>query len=339
MCRPTTGRPGGVQRDPRRGVAQRQQRRRRGPRLDLPRPTRSCAAVTRGSGCRRSTSASRAAPAPSVTSASSRSRRTRATPRSTTPATPTATASTPRSAAALLDGPLADLDVTCRLAVGESQSAYALTTYANGVQPLTRALRRLPRPLPWWRDDAARRAGRALDLADFRGHEPVVVPRRPRRTGGHGADRDRPDRAAAVPPGPAARLGRGSGSGRSPAPRTRTSSRSASSRTSSAARGRSTPASRRTSSAPRCGTSTPGRAAAPAAPRAARLTVADGAFVVDDVGNARGGIRTPVVDAPTAILRGDTEPDAPVICQLFGSTLPLDADVLRWLYADRAAPT
>lgn len=73
------------------------------------------------------------------------------------------------------------------------------------------------------------------------------------------------------------------------------------------------------------------------APRAARLTTQDGAFVVDDVGNARGGVRTPAVDAPTAVLRGDTEPDAPVICQLFGSTLPLADDALRWLYADRAA--
>ena len=36
-------------------------------------------------------------------------------------------------------GPLADLVVDVRLAVGESQSAFAMTTYVNGVQPLTRA--------------------------------------------------------------------------------------------------------------------------------------------------------------------------------------------------------
>ena len=73
------------------------------------------------------------------------------------------------------------------------------------------------------------------------------------------------------------------------------------------------------------------------APAADRLEVVDGAFVLDDVGNARGGVRTPCVDAPTSILRGDTDPDAPVICQLFGSTLPLDGSVLRGLYADRDA--
>ena len=33
--------------------------------------------------------------------------------------------------------PLADLDVERLLAVGESQSAFALTTYVDGVQPLT----------------------------------------------------------------------------------------------------------------------------------------------------------------------------------------------------------
>lgn len=32
--------------------------------------------------------------------------------------------------------PTADLDVTRLVAVGESQSAYTLTTYLNGVQPM-----------------------------------------------------------------------------------------------------------------------------------------------------------------------------------------------------------
>ena len=51
---------------------------------------------------------------------------------------------------------------------------------------------------------------------------------------------------------------------------------------------------------------------------------------------ALGGVRTPAVGASTAVLRGDTEQDAPVICQLFGSTLPLEDEVLRYLYGDRA---
>src|SRR3954452_23226266 len=39
-------------------------------------------------------------------------------------------------AAALADGPLRELDVRIRLAIGESQSAFTLTTYVNGVHPL-----------------------------------------------------------------------------------------------------------------------------------------------------------------------------------------------------------
>ena len=73
------------------------------------------------------------------------------------------------------------------------------------------------------------------------------------------------------------------------------------------------------------------------APTAARLEVDGDAFVRDEAGNARGGVRTPVVDAPVEVLRGDTEPDASYLCQLFGSTLPMDPDLIRARYADRAA--
>ena len=61
------------------------------------------------------------------------------------------------------------------------------------------------------------------------------------------------------------------------------------------------------------------------------------AFVRDEAGNARGGVRTPVVDAPVELLRGDTEPGASYLCQLFGSTLPMDPEPIRERYADRAA--
>ena len=73
------------------------------------------------------------------------------------------------------------------------------------------------------------------------------------------------------------------------------------------------------------------------APTAARLEVDGDAFVRDEAGNTRGGVRTPVVDAPVEVLRGDTEPDASYLCQLFGSTLPMDPDLIRARYADRAA--
>lgn len=73
------------------------------------------------------------------------------------------------------------------------------------------------------------------------------------------------------------------------------------------------------------------------APSAPRLEVQGRAFVLDDAGNARGGVRTPVVEAPVELLRGDTDPGASYLCQLFGSTLPMPPEVIRERYADRAA--
>ena len=73
------------------------------------------------------------------------------------------------------------------------------------------------------------------------------------------------------------------------------------------------------------------------APGAGRLEVDGRDFVLDDAGNTRGGVRTPVVDAPVELLRGDTEPDASYLCQLFGSTLPMDPALVRQRYADRTA--
>ena len=37
------------------------------------------------------------------------------------------------------------------------------------------------------------------------------------------------------------------------------------------------------------------------------------------------------------LLRGDTEAGASYLCQLFGSTLPMDPATIRGRYADRAA--
>jgi alpha/beta hydrolase family protein len=74
-----------------------------------------------------------------------------------------------------------------------------------------------------------------------------------------------------------------------------------------------------------------------APPEAARLEVVNRDFVLDGAGNARGGVRTPVVDAAVELLRGDTEEGASYLCQLFGSTLPMDPATIRGRYADRAA--
>ena len=54
----------------------------------------------------------------------------------------------------------------------------------------------------------------------------------------------------------------------------------------------------------------------------------------DEHGNARGGIRTPLVDVPIAALRGDGngERDGQGFCRLFGSTVPFDNQKLTALY-------
>lgn len=73
------------------------------------------------------------------------------------------------------------------------------------------------------------------------------------------------------------------------------------------------------------------------APRsAARLAIHDGTepatFITDTHGNAVGGVRTPSVDAPVAVLSGTARPGAPRICQLFGRTQPFTPARLRRLY-------
>lgn len=70
----------------------------------------------------------------------------------------------------------------------------------------------------------------------------------------------------------------------------------------------------------------------PAAPSAPPIEVRDGAFVRDEVGNVRGGVRTPVVDAPVEVLAGDA-PGGSVLCGLFGRTLALSEAELRRRWA------
>ena len=72
-------------------------------------------------------------------------------------------------------------------------------------------------------------------------------------------------------------------------------------------------------------------------PPAPRLQTTDEGFVLDDNGNARGGVRTPAVEAPVATLSGRPWPGASIACRLFGSTVALPDARLRELYADRDA--
>jgi hypothetical protein len=64
---------------------------------------------------------------------------------------------------------------------------------------------------------------------------------------------------------------------------------------------------------------------------APRLAVSDGILVTDEQGNAKGGIRTPHVDVPTAVLSGLGNGGHPVAF-LCGSTSPFDGRTLRALY-------
>lgn len=59
-----------------------------------------------------------------------------------------------------------------------------------------------------------------------------------------------------------------------------------------------------------------------------------GVPVVDDVGNAKGGVRTPHVDAPLAVLSGRGQ-TGESFCRLFGTTVPLDVEQLVARYGDR----
>lgn len=72
----------------------------------------------------------------------------------------------------------------------------------------------------------------------------------------------------------------------------------------------------------------------PPAPRYEVVSVQPAEFVVDDVGNVRGGIRTPAVDAPVAVLRGSGQTGAQ-FCNLFGTTTPLTTEQLTARYGDQ----
>ncbi len=72
-------------------------------------------------------------------------------------------------------------------------------------------------------------------------------------------------------------------------------------------------------------------------PVADRLEVDGDGFVHDDNGNVRGGVRTPRVDAPVEVLSGRPWPGASIACRLFGSTTALPAERLKELYADQGA--
>lgn len=60
-------------------------------------------------------------------------------------------------------------------------------------------------------------------------------------------------------------------------------------------------------------------------------------FELDELGNVKGGIRTPWVDAPVAVLRGTGQPPADAFCNLLGTTERFDTALLATLYPDKQA--
>jgi hypothetical protein len=69
----------------------------------------------------------------------------------------------------------------------------------------------------------------------------------------------------------------------------------------------------------------------PTAPRLEVASVSPFAFALDANGNAKGGIRTPAVDAPVAALGGLGQSGSP-FCGLFGTTIPFSQTQLDALY-------
>ncbi len=59
-------------------------------------------------------------------------------------------------------------------------------------------------------------------------------------------------------------------------------------------------------------------------------------YVLDDLGNVQGGIRTPYVDAPSAILSGLGQ-TGDSFCGLFGTTILFSAEQMASLYVDQAS--
>ena len=62
---------------------------------------------------------------------------------------------------------------------------------------------------------------------------------------------------------------------------------------------------------------------------------AEPVFVTDEIGNVVGGVRTPCVDAPTQVLSGVVADPVSRICLLFGSTTTVPSDLLVARYGTR----
>lgn len=74
----------------------------------------------------------------------------------------------------------------------------------------------------------------------------------------------------------------------------------------------------------------------PRPPRFELKSVRPAVLALDAHGNVIGGVRTPDVDVPVSTLSGSPPAGATVLCGLFGSTTPFSAATLTALYHDKA---
>jgi hypothetical protein len=75
----------------------------------------------------------------------------------------------------------------------------------------------------------------------------------------------------------------------------------------------------------------------PPSPQPFRLTSTDpAALALDAHGNVIGGVRTPAVDVPVSTLSGVAPPGSSAICGLFGSTMAFSPQTLASLYSTKA---
>jgi hypothetical protein len=238
----------------------------------------------------------------------------------------------PGDAAPVTDGVLGDLEVERLLAVGQSQSAFALTTYVNGVQPLARQFdgfllhSRGGGALPLGEPDEG------MDIASAIGGPPVTI-----RT-----DQDAPvlvlqsesdvvsvigSHAARQPDTEHFRLWEVAGTAHAD----RYQIGPLADMVDCGAPVNDGPQHLVVKAALRHLDTWARTGEAP--PEAPRLEIDDTPEMQrDEDGIALGGIRTPQVDVPVATLSGEPGPEGSVICGLLGSTVPLGDERLAELH-------
>ena len=221
------------------------------------------------------------------------------------------------------------------LALGESQSAFYLTTFADALQPLTHTFDGI---FIHSRGGTGASLSGASITGKQQGPSNLRIRTDLKRAGVHVRDPDRPHRAR-LRRRPASPTPRASARGRWPGPPTPMPTRSA---TMPSILGCTTPVN-----------NGPQHTVVQAAFAAFTKWVDDGtpppspapftlssttpaALAFDSHGNVIGGVRTPAVDVPVSTLSGAAPAGASAICSLFGSAVPFSPGTLTSLYQTKS---